>query len=389
MRIRPVHVSMAIVVAVMAFVLYATLRTKNPLAVPDEYVPTGELAPGDNGKAGVADIDIVKELDMGTVPNDTPSTRQIEIHNKGTDLLTIKHVQKTCPCLTVVLAKNTIPPRQHTTLDVTIDARKYKGFYYDGFVGVTSTDPFKSTVAFKVKASIEPEFLLEPRELDLGTVTKGEMGEATVVCRQMREKPVEVLGLKPMKGAEALRLSFEPRPEETWQSPGKREYVIRVKVDTRELPTGKYTGYFKILTTCKRVDVYQYKVAAEVDSFYEIEPRTVIWRGDLGTDQEHVETFTIFGETPFDLVKSDISIRGFVVTPRQGPKPNSLCLDIGPGPEARHGRQQGTVNLVLSDGKQTVRDKVRVHALVSNLALLRDATGKKTKSPTPQGTPSQ
>ncbi|MCC6143364.1 MAG: hypothetical protein IT368_06125, partial [Candidatus Hydrogenedentes bacterium] len=196
-----------------------------------------------------------------------------------------------------------------------------------------------------VLAKVDPEFEIVPEEVDFGAVSKGETPTATVLLRQVREKPVKVTQVEPY-GADTFKdvtYSFSERPESQWAHPDRAEYEIQVTLMGTISP-GPFTRYFNILTNVDRLPFIRVPVTGMVNSFYAVEPqypqRLMLQAGEGG---KHVGVARISADRP-------ISIEGLEFDA------SKIAVEIVPGVDTQHAELQ--VSIVPGVAKGRIEEEV-------------------------------
>lgn len=239
---------------------------RNPETAATEV---GGEAPGGADASKVAIIDVLRDFDAGTIPNDVITTKTLPIRNKGTFDLTIGQITTQCACTVGAVEKKVIPPGGEVPMTIVLDPRRIPGFESKKLLTIFSNDKQSEMTTIMVMCKVEPEFSVEPDKVELGQVAKGQTATAQVVMRQMqdapfRDKPFEVTGVKVGEETHAIVASVKARPEADWAVPGHREYVIDLTFDSNLAPVGPFDAVLSVDTTCWRLPNYRLLVHGEV-----------------------------------------------------------------------------------------------------------------------------
>lgn len=81
-----------------------------------------------------------EEHDFGGVQQDQELVYQFTIENVGTERLEIRRISTSCGCAAAVPSDRFVEPGESTSLEVTLETRKYKGVINKS-VSVASNDP--------------------------------------------------------------------------------------------------------------------------------------------------------------------------------------------------------------------------------------------------------
>jgi len=324
---------------------------------------TGLLPPAtDSSNIPVIEAD-PPALDMGIISREGPSTGEIKIRNKGKATLEISKVLQSCGCAKASIDPNkrSVPPGGETVVTVTVDPKRIPSFESTKDVYVTSNDPKMPRLTVKVSAKIDPEFVVEPAELDFGDVPKGTVAEKTLVFRQLSDEPIEIQELGPpaSKGTD-LDLSFAKRPEAEWKAPNRPEYVITVRLPA-DLSPGKLSGSFAIQSTCKRLPSFPCKVNANVTAFYSIGPgKQLIVRSGLRPGQGGTSSTTITADRAFEIQDLQVSGEDLTVSSKPGTAPNSQVIEVALKAEANPGQRNEAVTFTIKSGDEVYKERVPV-----------------------------
>ena len=421
MRLRSIHVVILIVAVVGGLVVYGAMRpsqdtpgnaaqtAQSPPAEPaatrapdseDEFIEkarqlaqanvqspqAGELPPAKTqeptGPAPLMVLEPPKTLDLGTIPRQGVTTGEIKVHNKGEAILHITKVQSSCGYTKATIEEKAkvVPPGGTSIITVTADPNRLSGFESRKTVTVMSDDPKNPRVQLSVLAKIDPEFALEPRNIEFGEIRKGAAPTQTMVLRQLSDEPVEVTEVMSFGAAskgKGLQLAFEKRPEGQWASPGRPEYAISVGLP-EDAPLGGYAGRFAIKTTCKRVKQITCSATAKITSFYSIQPpppRPLLVHNRTQGPASGPAKATITAECPFKISGLKPSSDSLVVAQKPGPEPNSAVIEVSLKPDVAPGRRNETVEFTISSDEESYTEQIPVRVSI-------------TRTPTP-GTASQ
>jgi hypothetical protein len=80
------------------------------------------------------------EYDFGDVQQQQKLVYDFVVTNTGSEELEIKRLSTTCGCTAAITKDRTVPPGGSTTLEVTLETRKYQGVI-ERTVSVASNDP--------------------------------------------------------------------------------------------------------------------------------------------------------------------------------------------------------------------------------------------------------
>lgn len=327
------------------------------------------------------------KFDTGVVPNDTKTVKTVKISNTGEGPLIIKSAKADCGCVAADVKDKTVPPHGSTDLTITIDPKKIHGFESKKRITITSNDPKYQKYVIEVTARIDPEFALEPENIDLGQIDKGQPVEGSQILRQLGAAPIEVTGVKPWGAIEGLDLSFEKIPQAEWRQQDRPEFRILAKISSDVSP-GQFLGRFKIETTCQRLPQYSSFVKATVKAFYSIRPPSVVLHNSgVLTNQQPLRPpqVLIEADRAFELTDVAPSNPAILVTSHPGDTPNTVVLDLSLSPDAQPGNYNERVTFNIKAGDEVQRDRVNVRLLVRKPPSEPGAPGVGHNMAIPQG----
>lgn len=306
-------------------------------------------------------------LDMGVIAREGLSTGEVKVHNVGKAPLEISQISQSCGCTkgSIDPKQKTVPPGGETIVTVTVDPKRIGSFESTKDIYISSNDPKTPRLTVKVTAKIDPEFSVDPKELNFGDVPKGTVAEKTVLFRQLSDDPIEILELKPManKGMD-IQLSFAKRPDAEWAAPNRPEYVITVRLP-EDLSPGPLSGSFSIQSTCKRLPSYACTVKANITAFYNIGPsKQLILRSSVRPGQPNTASTTVSSDRPFEIQDLQVTGTGLTVSSKSGTAPNSQVIEVALEQDVEPGQRNETVTFTVKAGDQAYKERmpVRVYA---------------------------
>jgi len=306
-------------------------------------------------------------LDMGVVAREGLATGEVKIHNIGKTPLEINQISQSCGCTkgSIDPKRKTVPPGGETIVTVTVDPRRIASFESTKDIYISSNDPKTPRLTVKVTAKIDPEFSVDPKDLNFGDVPKGTVAEKTVLFRQLSDEPMEILELKPManRGMD-MQLSFAKRPEAEWAAPNRPEYVITVRLP-EDLSPGPLSGTFAIQSTCKRLPSYACTVKANITAFYNIGPsKQLILRSSVRPGQPSTASTTVSSDRPFEIQDLQVTGTGLTVSSKPGTAPNSQVIEVALKQDVEPGQRNETVTFTVKAGDEAYKERmpVRVYA---------------------------
>ena len=301
-------------------------------------------------------------VDMGTISNKIPSTVAVKLKNTGTATLKIESLVTSCSCIAASASPAELWQGETGRLDITIDPMKLGSFKSQKTVAIRSNDGMQNVT---VDFTIDPEFALEPAEVDFGKQEKGAETAISVHMRQLKEDQIEIKSLTPLKSAAPglFNLSFLQVPQEQWKDSSRREYTIVVAL-SRDAPSGPFDTAVEIGAPCARLRNFKFPVKGEIIAPYTVEPHQV----DLGTKVagEKVGTLaTISSPNPIEVVELKLEDEGLSVTCDSVGSTKTYPLTLSVLSSANPGKREGVVTFGVKSADKLFRDSVRYQLRVS------------------------
>lgn len=415
MKIRGIHVVVLIVIVAAGLVTYGVMSVR--VGPPQPGVPAvsttpatqapsedkfieeveklrdaspstqeaGTLPPvqGDAGDVPLMVVEPAGVLDMGVVSRTMPTTGEIRLRNDGKKTLTITQVKSSCGCTQAKIDESAkiIEPGQTSVVKVTVDPFKIYGFEAEKVVTIMSNDPSHASVPVKVRAKVDPEFSVDPPSLEFGEWRKGVPFEKTIIIRQLADEPMDITEVKPNKLDSALQLTMEPRPENEWATPGKKEFAVKLRL-ADDVSPGDYTERLDIMTTYPRIKRFMYTVKGKVTSFYTVEGKTPVMLRNYPADpQFRTSKVTIKADRAFELGDIKASSEDVVVTTEPGQTPNVAVLELKLVEGVKPGRRNENVSFTLKSADETLKDRIDVRVFASGPSAGRPATARSAAPP--------
>src|SRR5947199_3887453 len=111
--------------------------------------------------------------EFGTVPYGAQLLHRFSITNIYAVPLEISQVRVSCGCVTATPSRKVLPSRETGTIDVTMDARRFKGAKtVTVYVSVGPT--YVSTAELRVSANSRADVVFNPGQVNFGNVARGQ-----------------------------------------------------------------------------------------------------------------------------------------------------------------------------------------------------------------------
>ncbi len=346
MRIRSGHIVLlvgVIIVGMVGFILLNSGSEQDALVAAPDVTATVPPAGTDRDLVPIMEVETL-EKDLGTVPNSANSRHPFKIKNNGKASLHIREVKASCACTVGHLPEGglTIPPMGEGIMDIEIVPTRIQGFEARRTLTLFTNDPHRLTLEIGVTSHVDPEFTLEPIELNFGDVTKGSTPSLTMVLKQIQDAPVEVKelntfghtkrdskeGIALAAQADDFNFTVVKRPENTWATPGKVEYDLTVALSPT-IAAGSLEGKrVYVVTNVPRLPVVPIVLHGNIIAPYTLDPAPptkLNLRADPATNTFAPAYATVSAEAPITI--EDIQ-----------PQSTSLTMDVEPSATSNQAR---------------------------------------------------
>ena len=205
--------------------------------------------------------------DFGSVPRGAQLSHRFVISNIYAVRMEITSIKSGCGCVTASSAKRVLEPRESTTIDVTMDARRFTG---PKTVGITVTvgPDFISSAQLRVSANSRADIVFNPGQVSFGTVTRGQQASQAI--------DVEYAGVLEWQVTEASAkdLPVEVSLNELYRRPGQVGYRVRVTLKA-DAPVGVLKGDLFLKTNDPASPILPVLVEGVIQSNLTVAPATL------------------------------------------------------------------------------------------------------------------
>jgi hypothetical protein len=342
-------------------VLYSGFRSSEGVPTdgqPLQVVSAASRTEDTGGRIG----SLESEFDMGTISNDKVDVKTLAIKNTGNGKLSILDVKTSCGCTKGYFKDGkrevktaSIAPGESAELFISVDPFRVPGFSSSKTLTLFTNDPGNATLSFDVLAAVQPEFEVDPEQLHLGVISKGEKVAGQAIVRQLDDSDFDVTAARPgARANETYTAALAPRPESEWRTPGKREWTLDVELDTSSLRKGLFRDRIYIETNCERLKVYGYMLNVDVQTFYSVIPELLHRRDAVDPGTVNIASAVVSADQPITINGMSISDPAVTVTIKQDDSPNTAVLELSVAEDASPGVKNATLSftVVSEDGNQ-------------------------------------
>lgn len=200
------------------------------------------------------------EWNFGDVNYKDPAEHTFIVYNKGTALLKITDVQRSCGCTEPILDSREIPPGGKANLKVAYDTTRKGPF--DKTVTITSNDPAKEKTYIKIRGNVRTEVEVDPMRLHYGTIYRDEDNSRDVKVTSQTVKDLTITSIE------------SDNEFVTYENKGRQEdgsLLVKVNV-SKSVPIGNLRANLKFMVNSEKMPVLDLPVVAQVFGGIEINP---------------------------------------------------------------------------------------------------------------------
>ena len=173
-----------------------------------------------------------KEFDMGFISMDEPTEKEMLVHNRGGQPVTVSKITTECICTEAKMKDDVIPPSESRVMIIRVDPKRFKGFQTTKVLTIYSTDPINTQLFLPVTSTIKGEVTIDPNPIEFG-MAKAE-DELEQVIQLTQSQPDEVYVVQELITPSGMpeQFSFELRdvPKEEWKDQTLAEHQLIAKV---------------------------------------------------------------------------------------------------------------------------------------------------------------
>ncbi|MBI3247739.1 MAG: DUF1573 domain-containing protein [Deltaproteobacteria bacterium] len=188
-------------------------------------------------------------FDFGKVEQGALVNHLFRFTNQGEQDLRIESVKTPCGCTAAVISSEVISPGQEGTISATFDTTHFTGESAKS-ISVYSNDPAQSVITLTLQGEILVEVVVDPAQVYLGRVRRGEELVRSVDVLYDASKPISITKIEnssPFLAVEAQDL----------EKPGQKGKKLLVTLK-KNVPLGRLSDEIHVTTTSEkrpRVDI--------------------------------------------------------------------------------------------------------------------------------------
>jgi hypothetical protein len=302
-------------------------------------------------------------FDFGKVEQGAQVNHLFRFTNQGGQDLRIESVKTSCGCTAAVISSEVIGPGQEGTISATFDTTRFSGEKAKS-VSVYSNDPSLSVTTLTLQGEITVEVEIDPPQLYLGRVRRG---EETVRSVDILYDASKSIAITKVENSSPL-LTVRAQDIEQQGRKGKK-LIVTLK---KNAPLGRLNDEIKVTTTSEKRPLIEIPVFGSIEGDLVVAPPQVsfgvVRRGEGKTQEISIKSRA---SNPIHIVNvssSNVDIEPTLTTIKDG---EEYKLTLSAKNDSKAGRIQGEVKVftdhpdekvltiplygMVSDGQQAKR----------------------------------
>ncbi|MSR31684.1 MAG: DUF1573 domain-containing protein [Gemmataceae bacterium] len=234
--------------------------------------------------------------DFGTVPRGAQLFHRFTLTNIYAVKLEITNLRSGCGCVSASCPVKVLEPRETTTIDVSMDARRFTG-QKSVIVYVTVGPEFVSTAELRVSGNCRSDVVFNPGQVSFGTVAKGQKTDRSV--------EVEYAGAQDWKITELVSkdLPVDAILKETYRRPGQVGYEVQVTLKPGAA-SGSFKDFLYLKTNDSTTPLLAVLVEGVIQSSLTVSPQ-LLSLGSIKQDEPLTRRVVVRGNKPFLVLGVD------------------------------------------------------------------------------------
>jgi hypothetical protein len=302
-------------------------------------------------------------FDFGKVEQGDQVNHLFRFTNQGGQDLRIESVKTSCGCTAAVISSEVIGPGQEGTISATFDTTRFAGEKAKS-VSVYSNDPSQSVTTLTLQGEITVEVEIDPPQLYLGRVRRG---EETVRSVDVLYDASKLISITKVENSSPV-LTIRAQDMEQQGRKGKK-LIVTLK---KNAPLGRLNDEIKVMTTSEKRPLIEIPVFGSIEGDLVVAPPQVsfgvVRRGEGKTQEISIKSRA---SNPIHIVNvssSNVDIEPTLTTIKDG---EEYKLTLSAKNDSKAGRIQGEVKVftdhpdekvltiplygMVSDGQQAKR----------------------------------
>jgi hypothetical protein len=228
--------------------------------------------------------------DFGTRPRGSQLMHHFKMTNIYAVRMEITSIKSGCGCVSASAGKRVLEPRESTTIEVRMDARRFSGPKTVG-VRVTVGPEFISSAELRVTANSRADIVFNPGQVSFGTVTRGQKLTQTIDLEYAGTLALEVSKVI------AKDVPYTTEVKEIYRRPGQVGYRLTVTLKA-DPPLGPQKHEVFLETNDPASPRVPVLIEANVQSPVTVAP-SALSLGAVKTDVALTRRVVVRGHKPF------------------------------------------------------------------------------------------
>ncbi len=235
--------------------------------------------------------------DFGTVARAAKTEHRFEIRNPFKQPMHLSHISASCGCTTPIIESQWIQPGEVGTVLARFNTGTFSGDR-KASLNLTIDQPSFMQVQLNVKGYIRTDIVINPGELNFGTVPEGESKQIEAIVEYAGRSDWKLTNIS--SNASFLNASFE----EMARGNGRVSYKIKASLSPNAEP-GTQTTQLTLFTNDNRLKSVPLTCVAQIQAPLTVSPNSVAL-GEMKPGQPVQQRILIKGTEPFQVL--DVSI---------------------------------------------------------------------------------
>lgn len=231
--------------------------------------------------------------DFGSVARAAKTEHRFEIRNPFKQPMHLSSISASCGCTTPIIETQTIQPGETGSVLARFNTGTFSGDR-KASLNLTIDQPTFMQVQLNVKGYIRTDIVINPGELNFGTVPEGEVKEVEANVEYAGRSDWKITGLH--SNSSFISATFE----ETQRANGRVAYKIKAKLSP-DGQTGAQSTMITLQTNDNRLKSVPLAVNAQIQAPLSVSPGSVAL-GEMKPGQPMTQRILVKGTQPFQIV---------------------------------------------------------------------------------------
>ena len=276
-------------------------------------------------------------FDFGKVEQGAQVNYLFRFTNQGGRDLRIESVKTSCGCTAAVISSEVLAPGQEGTISATFDTSHFSGEKTKE-ISVYSNDPTHAVTTLTLQGEITVEIEVEPPQLYLGRVRRGEETVRSVDVVYDADKPITITKVE----NSSPLLTVHTQDIEQGGRKGKK-LIVTLK---KNAPLGRLSDTIRVTTTSKKRPTIEIPVFGSVEGDLVLAPPQVsfgvVQQGERKTQEVSIKSRSTIPIHIVKVLSSNADIEPVLTTIKDG---EEYKLALNARTDSKVGRIEGEVQI--------------------------------------------